>query len=119
MFAVRKKGFVPCKAEPDIWMHQKGDHYKYDAVYVDDLAFAVKDLQSFIQTLREKYQFKIKEARPLEFHLGADFFRDDEGILCMAPQKYIDRLAASYEKMLVRSQVPRCIHHLRKETTLS
>ena len=35
----------------------------------------------------------------MEFHLGADFFRDDEGILCMAPQKYIDRLAASYEKM--------------------
>ena len=80
-------------------MHQNGDQYKYAAVYVDDLAFAVKDPQSFIQILREKYQFKIKEAGPLEFHLGADFFRDDEGILCMAPQKYIDRLAASYEKM--------------------
>ena len=55
------------------------------AFYVDDLAFAVKDPQSFIQILREKYQFKIKEAGPLEFHLGADFFRDDKGILCMAP----------------------------------
>ena len=96
---LRKEGFVPCKAEPDIWMRQNGDNYEYVAVYVDDLAFAVKDPQFFIQILREKYQFKIKEAGPLEFHLGADFFRDDEGILCMAPQKYIDRLAASYEKM--------------------
>ena len=71
---LRKEGFVPCKAEPDIWMRQNGDNYEYVAVYVDDLAFAVKDPQSFIQILREKYQFKIKEAGPLEFHLGADFF---------------------------------------------
>jgi len=96
---LRKEGFVPCKAEPDIRMHKNGDQYEYVAVYVDDLAFAVKDPQSFIQILRDKYQFKIKEAGPLEFHLGADSFRDDEGTLCMAPQKYIDRLAASYEKM--------------------
>jgi len=96
---LRKEGFTPCKAEPDIWMRQNGDIYEYVAVYVDDLAIAVKDPQSLLQSLREKYLFKIKEAGPLEFHLGADFFRDDEGTLCMAPQKYIDRLAASYEKM--------------------
>ena len=39
---LRKEGFVPCKAEPDIWMHQDGDQYKYDAIYVNDLAFSVK-----------------------------------------------------------------------------
>ena len=49
--------------------------------------------------LRNKYNFKIKKAGPLIFHLGADFFRVDEGTLCMAPQKYIERLTASYEKM--------------------
>ena len=53
----------------------------------------------FVKLLRSKYGFKIKEAGPLEFHLGADFFRDKEGTLCMAPQKYIERLTASYEKM--------------------
>ena len=96
---LRKEGFIPCKAEPDIWMRQNGEQYEYVAVYVDDLAFAVKNPASFVHTLKEKYQFKIKDAGPLEFHLGADFYRDDEGILCMAPQKYIDRLSASYEKM--------------------
>ena len=65
-------------------------------MYVDDIAFALQGPQSFIDTLRNQYNFKIKEAGPLEFHLGADFFRDDEGTLCMAPQKYIERLAASY-----------------------
>ena len=44
---------------------------------MNDPAFAVKDPQSSIQILKEKYWFKIKEAGPLEFHLGTDFFRDD------------------------------------------
>ena len=78
---LRKEGFVPCKAEPDIWMCQNGGQYEYVAVYVDDLAFAVKDPHSFIQILRKKYQFKIKVAGPLKFHLGANLFRDDEGTL--------------------------------------
>ena len=96
---LKKEGFTSCRAEPDIWMRRNGDQYEYVAVYVDDLAFALKDPQAFIDILKKDYQFKIKEAGPLEFHLGADFFRDEEGILCMAPQKYIERLVASYEKM--------------------
>ena len=80
-------------------MRKNGEQYEYVAVYVDDLAFALKDPQSFIDTLKQKHNFKIKEAGPLKFHLGADFFRDEEGTFCMAPQKYIERLAASYEKM--------------------
>ena len=50
---LRKEGFVPCKAEPDIWICQNGDQYEYVAVYVDDLIFAVKDLHSFIQFFRK------------------------------------------------------------------
>jgi hypothetical protein len=88
---LRKEGFTPCRAEPDIWMQRNGDQYEYVAIYVDDLAFAVKDPQAFVDTLKNNYQFKIKEAGPLEFHLGADFFQYEEGNLCMAPQKYIER----------------------------
>ena len=96
---LRQECFSPCQAEPDIWMRQNGERYEYIAVYVDDLAFALKDPQSFINILKTKHNFTIKEAGPLKFHLGADFFRDDEGTMCMAPQKYIERLAASYKKM--------------------
>src|SRR5687767_8516485 len=42
---LRKEGFISCRAEPDIWMRNNGDQYKYVAVYVDDLAFALKDFQ--------------------------------------------------------------------------
>ena len=80
-------------------MHRNGDLYEYNAVYVDDLAFAMKNPSKFVETLKAKYGFKIKAAGPLEFHLGADFYRDEEGTLCMAPQKYIGRPIQSYEQM--------------------
>jgi hypothetical protein len=33
-------GFVPSKADSDVWMRKDGDVYEYIAVYVDDLAIA-------------------------------------------------------------------------------
>ena len=78
-------------------MHRNGNIYEYIAVYIDDLAFAVKDPQAFVDNLKSNYQFKIKEAGPLEFHLGADFFHDEDGTLCMASLKYIEKLVTSYE----------------------
>ena len=55
------EGFQPCKVKPDIWMRQNNQQYEYIAIYVDDLAFAMKDPHAFIGILREKYKFKIKE----------------------------------------------------------
>ena len=100
-------------------MCQNGEQYEYIAVYVDDIAFALKDPQPFIDTLKAKYNFKIKEAGPLEFHLEADFFRDDEGTLCMAPQKYIERLTSSYEKMFGEKPSAKMYSPLERGTTLS
>ena len=79
--------------EPDIWMRRNGDIYEYVAVYVDDLAFAVKDPESFIESLKTRHGFKLKGTGLLDFHLGASFERDSNGVLCMSPKKYIkDRL---------------------------
>jgi hypothetical protein len=66
-----------------------GDIYEYVAVYVDDLAFAMKDLQSFVNTLKEEHKFKLKGTGNIAYHLGCDFLREDDGTLCMAPRKYI------------------------------
>ena len=59
-------------------MHRNGELYEYIAVYVDDLAFAMKNPSQFVETLKTKYGFKIKEAGLLKFHLGADFFWNEE-----------------------------------------
>ena len=64
--------------------------YKYIAVYVDDLAIAMAEPQAFMDVLEHKYNFKLKGTGPISFHLGCDFFCDEDGVLCMAPHKYIE-----------------------------
>jgi hypothetical protein len=95
----RDMGFSPSLADACVWMRRVGDHYEHIAVYVDDLAIASKDPAGIIRALTEDYKFKLKSTGPIEFHLGCDFFRDDEGVLGFAPRKYIDKLVASYERM--------------------
>jgi hypothetical protein len=96
---LRDLGFQPCKAEPDIWLRRNIDIYEYVAVYVDDLAIVMREPQQFVDTLTEKYHFKLKGTGPIAFHLGMDIFRDKDGVLCIAPRKYIERILATYERM--------------------
>ena len=94
---LRDMGFLPCKMEPDIWMKDCGDHYEYIAVYVDDLLIASKDPKSIAKSLEDVYKFKLKGTGPISYHLGCDFFRDKEGVLCFAPRKYIEKMINIFE----------------------
>jgi hypothetical protein len=96
---LRDMGFEPSKSEPDIWMRKNGNIYEYIAVYVDDLAIAAKDPKSITDTLMDKHKFKLKGTGPITYHLGCDFFRDSNGVMCSAPHKYIDKMISSYEQM--------------------
>ncbi len=88
--------FMPCKVEGSVWMRRVGNLYEYIAVYVDDLAIVSKNPASITDTLQKKYKFKLKGTGPISFHLGCDFYRDDTGILCAAPKKYIQKISESY-----------------------
>jgi len=94
---LRDMGFTPCKAEPDIWMRQNGNIYKYIGVYVDDVAAATKDPKAITDLLQDKYQFKLKGTGPISFHLGCNFVWDNDGTICMSPQKYIKNLLGTYK----------------------
>ena len=96
---LRQMGFTMSKAEHDIWMRPKEDHYEYIIVYVDDLGIASATPQSVVDELSNRYGFKLKGTGPTTYHLGIDYFRDDEGVLCMAPKKYIDKMIANYERL--------------------
>lgn len=87
-------GFTPCKAEPDIWLRSNGKVYEYVAVSVDDLATAVDDPEAFPRILTDT--LKLKGSVPVTFYLGMDFFRDQDGILCLAPRKYLDKIFTNY-----------------------
>ena len=51
---------TPCQAEPDIWIRANDNEYAYVTVYVDDLAFAIKDPSKFLKELKTKYGFKLR-----------------------------------------------------------
>jgi hypothetical protein len=68
-------------------------------VYVDDLAFAMEFPQDFIDVLVDNHKFKLKGTGPIAFHLGCDFFCEEDSALCMAPRKYIDKMMVNYERM--------------------
>jgi Reverse transcriptase (RNA-dependent DNA polymerase) len=95
---IRELGFFPCKAERDIWMRKNNNQYKYIAIYVDDLAIAMKNPNKFKDVLENKHKFKLKGTGPILFHLSMNFTRDDDGTLCISPPKYIEKLNKNYEK---------------------
>lgn len=96
---LRSMGFFPSKAEPDIWMRDRGDHYEYIGVYVDDLVLCSKNPKEIISELVEKHAFKLKGTGPISFHLGCDFFRDHKEHLCYAPRKYIEKMLENYKRL--------------------
>jgi hypothetical protein len=56
-------------------MRKKGNLHEYIAVYVDDLAIAMKDPKALIDILEKQHKFKLKGTGPTSFHLGIDFTR--------------------------------------------
>ena len=80
--------FFPCITEPDMWMYESDGIYEYVLVYVDDLAFVVRDPDGFMKVLQDKYKFSVKGTGPIDYHLGTNFSTDKDGILCMSPKKY-------------------------------
>jgi Reverse transcriptase (RNA-dependent DNA polymerase) len=92
-------GFTPSKAKPDIWMHPNGNAYEYIGVYVDDLAIITRNPGEIANILQSKYNFKLKGAGPIMFHLGMDLFHDSDGVpLCIATRKYVEKMVMTYEQ---------------------
>jgi len=53
---------------------------------------ASKDPEAIVKIPMEKCHFKLKGTGPAKFHLCCDFFCDEEGVLCYAPKKYIEKI---------------------------
>ena len=68
---LRDMGFIPSRAERDIWMRDCGDHYECIATYVDDLIIGSKDPEAIVNTLTSpKYGFKLKGTGDVSYHFG-------------------------------------------------
>jgi hypothetical protein len=47
----------------------------------------------------DRFNFKLKGTGPLTFHLGCDYYRDEDGVLCVSPKKYVERFLSSFERL--------------------
>ena len=63
--------FKPCKADHNLWMRDKGDHWEYIAIYVDDLLVFSKRPMEILDKIRETYDLKGVGAS--EYYLGSDY----------------------------------------------
>ena len=84
-------GWIPSKAESDIWMKDCGSHYECIAVCVDNLLIASKKPQEIIDALKgEPNNFKLKGTRPVTCHLGCDSSETTKE-LCVSHQRSTSR----------------------------
>ena len=108
---IHNQGWFPSKADPDVWMRDKGDHYEYIAVWVDDLLYVGHDPESFFQLHKEK-GYKLKGVGAPTYHLGGYFARveDPEPMLTWGSHTFVKKMLAKYEKMFGEPVPKREIH---------
>jgi hypothetical protein len=83
--------FLPCKADPDVWMKECGAHCECACVCVDDLAAMMKDPSTFFAGLRGR-KCKLKGVGEMSCHLGGDFYRDPDDTLTWGAKTHCKRI---------------------------
>jgi len=58
-----------------------------------------KEPKLFFDKLKQKYGYKLKGVGPPKYHLGGDFFCDDDGTHAWGAQTYIKKMLDNYERM--------------------
>jgi hypothetical protein len=54
------------------------------------------DPKSFMDTLQNKYNFKLKGTSAIDFHLGQFFSRNDDGEMEISAKRYVDKMIDTY-----------------------
>ena len=96
---LRDLKFTPCLADPDVWIKDCETHYEYICVYVDDIMHMSTNPQALFDTLKEKYNYKLAGVGPPSYHLGGNFYRDEDGTLAWGAQSYIKKMLSNYVQL--------------------
>jgi hypothetical protein len=70
--------------------------YEYDAVYIIELLILAHYISPISNGLTNQHQLKLKGTRPLEYHLGYDYLKDNTGTLSFGPRNYIQKMIKQY-----------------------
>jgi hypothetical protein len=102
---LRKMGFVPTKADLDLWIRKvKDGTYEYIATYVDDLIVISKEPMTLIEKFQETYA--LKGIGTPEYYLGGNFRKIEDpdlqakGIkMSLSAKTYIENSVEKFERM--------------------
>ena len=89
-------GFIPSRADPDLWIKQTSYGYDYIATHVDDLIVVSKNPQEYISIIEQEFALRNIELDP-KYYLGAKFSRLPDGKLAMNMEDYIKEVIRKYE----------------------
>ena len=113
---IRKLGFLPSKADTDLYYRDTGgDTYEYLATYVDDILIFSKDPMSTINELKKSYN--LKGVGEPQYYLGGDVIIhvdehwDKQGVkMALSAETYIknsiERLERQLDKPFGTSSLP-------------
>eukprot|EP00957_Ditylum_brightwellii_P019508 1471909-Ditylum_brightwellii.AAC.1 len=70
---LEKIGSKLSKADPDLWMRDTSDHYKYVAKYIDGILIMSKEAKTILDLLQKpKGHYAFKGVGSPEYYLGGD-----------------------------------------------
>ena len=73
--------------------------YTNVATYVNDLCIVMENPEEFLEQLSPApYTFKLKGSGEVNFHLGCGFEGDSDGVLCVNPSRYVDKMEDAYKQ---------------------
>ena len=97
--SLRGMGFVPSKADYDLWLRAREDHYEYIAVIVDDLLVFSKEPHLIIESLKEVSGYELKGVGVPEYYSGADVrYNSNEKSWEWMSRTYISNVCSKIEK---------------------
>ena len=97
--AIRKMGFTPSRADPDLWIKESEDkdHYEYIATYVDDIIIVSKNPKKYMDNIKEIFPIRNEAIMP-SYYLGNNLKMNGNGTMKVSSEKYIQEVLRKYQK---------------------
>ena len=94
--SIRRLGFTPSRADPDLWVKESEQGYDYIATHVDDLIVVAKQPQEYIALIEQEFALRNIESEPA-YYLGTSLKRIEDGRIVMNSENYIKESIRKYE----------------------
>jgi len=97
---LRRMGFVPTRADQDLWYRKADDHsgYDYIATHVDDIAIAAMRPAEYMNMIEQEFLVRNKEDSP-SYYLGNDLqIKQRSNLLHVSNKTYIKEVLRKYQE---------------------